>query len=225
MGNVGTAAEVNGGERREPISFRNCKPSAATTFTSTLDGFNTAASVGHGQSSVLADVYAAVLANPTEADSGLAAAIKETTVSHVTLTSVANDALRATTASLTANLSIVDQVATELKRVAVLVGGGISDLFGYVGSQIIISPALTKDIVIAATVIAHELCSSLLLFGGVLQSCVAGGHSVEQPGRADLHLCPDHGSNGLWGAHRPAMPPAFSPSSLVIPGRKHSRAR
>ena len=135
------------------------------SFTATLSAFNTASGSPSPANSVMADLYGAILANPNEADAALAAAIKQSTVSDATLTSVASDSLRGINSTMDANLRMVDTVVTHLKAQAVAVGGAIEDLFDFVGHQIVLNPTLTRDIVIAATVIdpdnAHFVAHSV----------------------------------------------------------------
>jgi hypothetical protein len=103
------------------------------------------------------------LANPSEADASLAAAIKQSNVSDTTLTTDASNALRVTNPTILANLQVVRTVVTHIKGKSLT--GGLNDLFAFVSSEIITNPTLTKDIAIAATVVdpdhAHFIASAV----------------------------------------------------------------
>lgn len=127
---------------------------AAKTFTNTLAAFNSAVNNGSPTNSVIANLYGAILANPTEADAGLAAALKQSTLSASTLLSIASDALRSsntTYSGLNPALQMVRDVVTHIK--ASELAGATNDMVDFVSHQIVLNPSLLKDIVIAATVI------------------------------------------------------------------------
>ncbi len=124
----------------------------STYFTTILSSYKAAAAAS--SDTVIADLYAAILTNPSEADAGLAAAIKQSAVSDTLLTTNAINALSVTNSSLTPNLQMVDAVVTHIQAEAAIGGAtGVSDLFDFVSHQIVIAPSLYRDIAIAATVI------------------------------------------------------------------------
>jgi len=135
-------------------------------FTSALAAYYSSANGASPTNAAIADVYAAVLTDPLEADAGLAAAIKQSGVPDATLTMAADNAYRVTNgnSSLAPNLAMVDAVVTHIKSEA-LSGAGIQDLFDFVGHQIILNPTLTNDIATAATVVdpdnAHFIAHSV----------------------------------------------------------------
>jgi hypothetical protein len=143
--------------------IQNIRGNASTTYTKTLAAFNTASTTS--TNAVLADLYAAVLVNNSEADAGLAVAIKQSSVPDATLLGVADDAQRVFNNSnaLSPALSMVDAVVSHIKSEAV--AGSIEDLFDYVGHQIVLNSALTPDIAKAAVVIdpnnAHFIAHSV----------------------------------------------------------------
>jgi hypothetical protein len=139
---------------------QSLQTSSTTKFTATLSAFNTAAGQTDAADGIRADLYAALMANPSEYDADLAAALKQSqtsntpAVSSTTLLADANNAIRGINASLTANLQMVDTVVTHIQNEALGVGAsGVGDLFDFVTHQIVINSSLTNDIVIAATVV------------------------------------------------------------------------
>lgn len=130
------------------------RANTAKTFTTTLSGFNTAVGSASPTNSVIANIYATILNNPTEADASLAAALKQSNLSPATLTAVASDALRASNTTfygVNPTLQMVQQVVSHVKATAL--AGGINDMVDFVSHQIILNPLMLKDIAIAATVI------------------------------------------------------------------------
>ena len=132
-------------------------------FASTSTAYYNAA---NATNTVLADLYAASLVNNTsEGDAALAAAIKQSTVSDVTLTDAANNASRVFSGNglPSAALAMVRTVVTHIKAEAL--AGSIEDLFDFVGHQIVLNNTLVKDIAIAATVVdpdnAHFIAHSV----------------------------------------------------------------
>lgn len=151
----------------------------AKTFTNTISAFASANSSASPTNSVIADVYAAILSNPNEADAGLAAAIKQTTISDSILTSVASDALRTSNTTyfgLNPALQLVGATAKHIKQEAM--ANNLGDLFDYVGHQIVVNKAMTKDIVIAATVVdpdhAHFIAHSVAFNNPLAASASVG---------------------------------------------------
>ncbi|WP_042724764.1 beta strand repeat-containing protein [Chthoniobacter flavus] len=152
---------------------------ATKTYTNTLSAFNTASTNASPTNSVIADLYAAVLANPNEADAGLAVAIKQSSVSDSLLVSVASDAYRtshSTFLGLNPALQEVRKVVTHVKSEAL--AGNIGDLFDFVGHEIVTNTAMTQDIAVAATVIdpdhAHYIAGSVA-FNNPLQASASVG--------------------------------------------------
>ena len=135
-------------------------------FISTINDLVASQSHPGPSDNTIADLYAAVLTNPNEADAELALAIKQSGVPDGTLTSVAKAGVRVTNPNVEANLTMVDAVVSHIKMEATgALPGGFNDLFDFIGHQIILSPSLTKDIAIAATVIdpdqAHFVAHSV----------------------------------------------------------------
>jgi hypothetical protein len=146
----------------DPIAANNganliqaLRANTAKIFTTTLTGFNTAVGSASPTNSVIANVYATILTNPTEADASLAAAIKQSNLSPTTLSAVASDALRVSNTTFNGvnpTLQMVQQVVSHVKAQA-LTAGGITDMVDFVSHQIVLNPLMVKDIAIAATVI------------------------------------------------------------------------
>jgi len=152
---------------------------AGKSYTNTLSAFNTASTNSSPTNSVISDLYAAVLANPNEADAGLAVAIKQSSVSDSLLVSVASDAYRtshSTFLGLNPALQEVRKVVTHVKQEAL--AGNIGDLFDFVGHEIVTNTSLTRDIAIGATVIdpdhAHYIAGSVA-FSNPLQASASVG--------------------------------------------------
>lgn len=128
-------------------------------FVNTLQAFKNAPA----QSSVIADLYAAVLANSAEAYAGLAAAIKQTNVDQNLLTTTAINAYVGLNSNAPTTLIEVAKIAGIAKSNAL--NPAYLQVFGYVGTEIIAYPTLTKEIASAWTVVdpdhAHWVAASV----------------------------------------------------------------